>query len=72
MKKKISLNSIVKGILNRNKIYGISQYTWEATKKLGRKITSLDISRCFSHLKNEGKISINFINKKPCGLVYNK
>ena len=65
--KKLSLNDVVKGILNRAKNYPISQYTWEATKKLGKTITEHDVRKCFSHLKNEGKISISFNGQYPIG-----
>lgn len=67
--KKMSLNSIVKRIFSRSKFYVISQYTWEATKALGRTITEHDIRRCFSHLKNEGKVRVWFSGQTPIGEV---
>ncbi len=57
-----SKRGLIKQILNREKIYNLSDYARKTGKRIGRYVSVPEIKTCLSHMKKEGRIAYQIVN----------
>lgn len=59
---KITKRASVRQILNRKKVYNLSDYARKIGKKIGRKILVSEIKTCLTHMKKEGQLVYSLVD----------
>lgn len=60
----------IKQILDRDKIYNLSDYARKTGKKIGRLVSKAEVLTCLSHMQNEGQLEYTRVGKAIVGFTF--
>ena len=61
---KTTKRNSIRQILNREKVYNLSDYARKTGKKIGRAVSIPEVRTCLSHMKKEGQLVYSIVNKR--------
>ena len=67
MKNTNTKRATIKQILNREKLYNVSDYARKTGKKFGCSVSKSQILTTLNHMKKEGQLSFVIVGKKIVG-----
>ena len=60
----VSKRGLIKQILNRKKIYNLSDYARKTGKRIGRQVSVSEIKTCLFHMKKAGQLTYKIVNDR--------